>query len=289
MDLGAYGLSYSVYPYCPTVEDYLSKIPTPPGSDNSRVLGSIYHYDRPALRTGDQIVLRGWNRADGYAGLEPRQSLDYEMLPALRVAGVGWVRQGPTTKNIGGLIAANETWSRAPNPLPRVRLVNRVVASNDPGADIAKIDIDKEALGEVALALAPTAPGNASLVEDNPGRLRVQTESPTAQLLVVAESYHPGWKAAVDGAPAQVYRVNGDFMGCLVGPGMQLVDFQFRPASLHVGRLVSYLGLGFLPFCLIGILRPAAGVERRAIERARQRGRPSPGSCDVFKPEEPCR
>jgi len=285
VDLGAYGLSYSVYPYCPKMEDYLSRIPTPPESDNNRVLGSIYRYDRPGLRTGDQIVLRGWSRADGYAGLEPLQSLDYAMLPALRVAGVGWVRHGPTTKDICGLTPADDTWSRTLKPLPRVRLVNRVVASNDPGKDIANIDIDKEALSGVALALMPGEPGTASLVEDDPGRLRVRTESQTAQLLVVAESYHPGWKAAVGGAPAQVYRVNGDFMGCLVGPGTQSVDFQFQPASLRTGRLVSYLGLGFLPFCLIGVLRPAARGGRTT-RGARERGRPDPGSCDIFKPEE---
>ena len=43
--------------------------------------------------------------------------------------------------------------------------------------------------------------------------------TPTRQLLVVSESYHPGWQAAVDGVPQPVLRVNGDFLGCVVGPG----------------------------------------------------------------------
>ncbi len=258
LDLGAYGLSYSVYPYCPKMDDYIAKIPTPPGPGKGRMLASLYRYDEPGLRTGDQIVLRGWSRADGYAGLEPQRLLDYKILPALRVAGVGWVRRGPTTNDICGLIPCDDNWSAVPDPLPRVRLVNRIIASNNPAADIAKIDVDSEALSDVSLVLPPAKPGDASLIEDLPGRLGVRTEAPSAQLLVVAESYHPGWKATINGSPAQVYHINGDFMGCLVGPGTQLVMLQFQPASLRTGRLISYLGLGFLPFCLIGIwLKPA--------------------------------
>ena len=255
LDLGTYGLSYSVYPYCPKMNDYIAGIQTPPEAERGRLLASLYHYDEPGLRTGDQIVLRGWSRADGYAGLEPQRLLNYGNLSALRVAGVGWVRRGLTTSDIAGLIPRGDNWSQVPNPLPRVRLVDRIIASNDPAADIAKIDIDTEALSDVALALPPAKPGTASIVEDIPGRLSVRTEAQSVQLLVFAESYHPGWKAVVDGSPVQVYRVNGDFMGCLVGRGTQLAAFEFKPASLHTGRLISYLGLGFLPFCLIGIWR----------------------------------
>ncbi len=187
----------------------------------------------------------GWNRGNCWitASFQPC------------AAGVGWVRRGPKTGDIRGLIPHDDNWSKVPDPLPRMRLVDRVIASSDPAADIAKIDIDTEALSDVALALPESKPGTASLIEDIPGRLSVRTEAPCVQLLVVAESYHPGWKAAVNGSPAQVYRVNGDFMGCLVGPGTQLATFKFQPASLRAGRLISYLGLGFLPFCLIGIWR----------------------------------
>ncbi|HEY4759653.1 MAG TPA: hypothetical protein VIH42_03650, partial [Thermoguttaceae bacterium] len=94
LDLGAYGLSYSVYPYCPRLADFVANIPTPQKNVDGRVVASLYRFEEPGLRTGDQIVLRGWPRADGYAGLEPEQLLDYHQLPALRVAGVRWVLRG---------------------------------------------------------------------------------------------------------------------------------------------------------------------------------------------------
>jgi hypothetical protein len=257
LDLGAYGLSYSVYPHCPRMDDYIASVRTPPEPNDGRVVASLYRYDEPGLRTGDQMILRGWSRADGYAGLEPQRLLDYKKLSALRVAGVRWVRSGPTTNDIQGLIPRNDGWFEAPNPLPRVRLVNRTITSKDPAADINTIDVDSEALSDVPLAFPSEQPGSAELVEDQPGRLSIQTKAPSAQMLVVAESYHPGWKATVDGSPSQVYRINGDYLGCVVGPGTQLVKFQFQPASLRTGRLISYLGLGFLPFCFVGIwLKP---------------------------------
>jgi uncharacterized membrane protein YfhO len=75
-------------------------------------------------------------------------------------------------------------------------------------------------------------------------------------LLVVAESYHPGWRASVDGVPLSVYRVNGDFLGCVVGPGKRRVVFSFQPESLARGRLMSYLGLCMISFCFLGVSAP---------------------------------
>lgn len=252
-DLGAYGLSYSVYPACPRWDDFIAKIETPPEHIDGRVVASLYRYDQQGLRIGDQIILRGWSRADGYAGLEPKRSLDYHQIDALRVAGVRWVQRGPTTADIPGLIPRDDNWSEASNPLPRVRLVNQTVTSDQPAVDIAKINIDAEALTEVPLVFPVAKPGNAALIEDVPGRMVIQTTASAAELLVVAESYHPGWKATVDGNSLQTYRVNGDYLGCVVQAGTQVVTLRFQPASLHTGCLISSLGLGFLPFCFIGL------------------------------------
>jgi uncharacterized membrane protein YfhO len=91
--------------------------------------------------------------------------------------------------------------------------------------------------------------------------LTIHTHAPTEQLLVVAESFHTGWKAKLlpspvpgEGRGARVLRVNGDYLGCVVPPGDQTVTFEFQPSSLLTGRLVSYLGLAFLPFSFVGLL-----------------------------------
>ena len=98
--------------------------------------------------------------------------------------------------------------------------------------------------------------------EDRPGRLTADVATPTRQLLVWNEAYHPGWTATVDGRPRAVVRVNFDFQGCVVPPGRHTVAFRFRPRSFVAGSMVSAAGLALLAVSVaIGIrLRPRGGT-----------------------------
>ena len=251
-DLGWYGLAYSVYPRSAFLQDYVASAQTPPGRPDGRVVASLYDVDEPGLRTGDLMTLAGWSRADGYAGLEPCRRLDYRLLPALRVAGVHWVRRDPSTAEIAGLKSGDDMWLRVPDPLPRVRLVTHAQTSDDPARDIGRIHCESTVLSEVPLGLPVSTPGTAVVSAYRPGRFDIEVECPASQLLSVAESYHPGWRATVDGRPSEVYRINGDFMGCAVGPGKHDVVLAFDPESLRRGRQTSLLGLAMLSVCFIG-------------------------------------
>ena len=188
------------------------------------------------------MTLVGWSRTDGYAALAPSKLLNYFQLPALRVASTRWVHRGPSTAAIAGLTPYDENWMQVPDPLPLVRLVTHVVQSQDPAQDLAKIDIRREALCEYALALPPGKAGTAALTQHRGGQMAVKVCCSSPQLLVIAESYHPGWRCTIDGSPAPVYRVNGDFLGCVVEPGNAEVRLEFHPDSLwrrpagHLGR-----------------------------------------------------
>ena len=171
---------------------------------------------------------------------------------------------------IAGLTPRGDDWLQVPGTLPRVRLVTRVLASEDPAHDIQHIDLRTTALTEHSLDLpaasAKQSPGTARLVVERAGRLEIAVDAPTRQLLVVSESYHPGWQASVDGLPQKVLRVNGDFLGCVVGPGKQTVVLEFRPASLRQGRLASATGLGLIVvFLVFGLVRS----QRRKPESAK--------------------
>ena len=127
-----------------------------------------------AAAIGNQMTLAGWSRTDGYAALEPSKSLDYFQLPALRVASTRWVHRSPSTSVIEGLTPYDENWMQVPDPLPLVRLVTHVVPSDDPAADLAKIDIRREALCEYALALPPGKAGTATLIQHRAGQMAVK-------------------------------------------------------------------------------------------------------------------
>ena len=251
-DLGGYGLSYAVYPHTVRPCQLVATVDVPAAEPDGRVVGSIVPFNEQGLQTGNQLTLAGWHRADGYAGLQPRRQLDYRCLSALRIAGVRWVKRTEANDKIEGLVPRGPRWLEVPRPLPRVRLVTRVATSNDPSVDIERIPVESTALGEVPLALPEGEPGTATLVAARPGKLLIEVDSPTPQLLVLSESFHPGWRATIDQKSRPVLRVNGDFMGCLVEPGQRRVVFEFRPCSLQRGWIASCSGLGLILVCYLG-------------------------------------
>lgn len=260
VDQGYYGLSYSVY--APgsdnyrRLDDFVAAVRTPSCKPDGRIVETLYRFDQPGLRVGDQATLRGWQLADGYIGLEPRRRLNYDLLPALRVAGVRWVRQGPSTKDIAHLQPRPNGWLEVPEPLPRARLVTQTKTSREPDIDITRIRPDDTALTETPLKLPASKPGTAAIVAERPGRIEIAVQCPAHQLLVVAESYHRGWMAFVDGQPLAVHRVNGDFMGCEVERGKHRVLLCFQPDSLDRGWMATCLGLACVSLCFLGVSAP---------------------------------
>jgi uncharacterized membrane protein YfhO len=99
--------------------------------------------------------------------------------------------------------------------------------------------------------------------QDLPGRIRLATAAPTRQLLVLAESFHPGWTATVDGEPGPLLRVNGDFIGCVVEPGRHVLQLRFAPRSYQVGKWISLAGAAWIAAVALHGLW-AHGRDRRA-------------------------
>jgi hypothetical protein len=188
------------------------------------------------------LLLRGGRLVNGYrGGLEPRKRLDYADVAALRLAGAAWYHEAPLglLPVPAGLEAVGDGWHRVPDPLPRVRLVGRAVA----GDDLAGFPIETTALTTHTLDLEGGPAGTALLTEERPGRLTVEAYAPARQLLVVSESYDPGWQAMIDGVPGTVERINGDFLGCVVDRGLHRVELTFSPTSIRWGKALSLTGL----------------------------------------------
>jgi hypothetical protein len=146
-------------------------------------------------------------------------------------------REGATWLHLDG------RWRRVEHPLPRVRLASETQVNAQPDLELPPLNPAEVAVVEEELPLSPGLAGVASLVEDRPGRLAVRTVAPSTQLLIVADSWHRGWEATLDGQPTRVVRVYGEFLGCVVGPGEHQVVFRFAPQSLALGKLLSGVGL----------------------------------------------
>ena len=59
-------------------------------------------------------------------------------------------------------------------------------------------------------------------------------------LVVVAESYFPGWKAEVDGREVPVVEADGAFLGVPVGPGHHRVTLEYHSSpAVPLGYVVT--------------------------------------------------
>jgi hypothetical protein len=87
--------------------------------------------------------------------------------------------------------------------------------------------------------------GQVEILSYEPERIVLGTESETAGLLLLIDAYYPGWETAVVGRPAPLYQADGLFRGVMIPAGEHEIVFNFAPASLAVGWIVSAVGFLF--------------------------------------------
>ena len=98
-----------------------------------------------------------------------------------------------------------------------------------------------------------------------PDEMRLAVESPSAATLVVAEAWHPGWQATVNGKPAPLWRANLVFRALALPAGASDVRLVFAP---ELWRTALYIGIGLWSIALILLFMPSArGLLRGAGQR----------------------
>ncbi|HTU93974.1 MAG TPA: YfhO family protein [Gemmataceae bacterium] len=224
--------------YTPTLAEWDARAPRPPACSSGRIL-SINVPALCLLRQGERLVNGYWG------GLEPRKNLDYLRLLPLRLSGAAWysVYDRRLLAHSPEFAPADESWHAVPAPLPRLRLLARTRVSDNPAADLERIDIETTALVTHPIDVEDGEAAIAYLLHEEPGELRIRADAPGSRLLVIADSYDRAWRVEVDGEPRSVERVDGDFLGCVLERGAHEVRFTFRPASIYYGRRLSLFGL----------------------------------------------
>jgi uncharacterized membrane protein YfhO len=84
-------------------------------------------------------------------------------------------------------------------------------------------------------------------------------------MLVVSEINYPGWKALVDGKPAQIYQTNYLLRGVFLPPGHHRIEMSYTAPAAQRGLMVSLLTLVSLAVLLTIAhrrTRPAASQGR---------------------------
>jgi hypothetical protein len=137
------------------------------------------------------------------------------------------------------------------NVFPRFFLVHQVrtVRSLQEARDVMShrpFDLRKTAIVEQAIEIGPG--GGADEVKTlryEPNAIELLATSGRGGLLVLSETYYPGWRAWVDDQPASIYQTDIALRGVIVPGGTHRVRMEFRPLVLPVSFGIS-LGTAIL-------------------------------------------
>ena len=84
----------------------------------------------------------------------------------------------------------------------------------------------------------------------------VRVTASQASVLVLADSYYPGWKAFVDGKETKILKANHFFRAVVLPKGAHRVEFVYDPWSFRLGWMISTFTLtSILIVSLGGFLR----------------------------------
>jgi hypothetical protein len=86
----------------------------------------------------------------------------------------------------------------------------------------------------------------ATFVRDDEEVVELDVHLARPGLVVLADSYYPGWRATVDGVPAPIIQTNFLFRGVSAPAGAHRVRFVYEPASVRRGAVISLISLGLV-------------------------------------------
>lgn len=72
--------------------------------------------------------------------------------------------------------------------------------------------------------------------------MRVDVTMGCTGLLIVSDSYYPGWRAQLDGNSTPIWKVNTVIRGIVVPAGHHQVVMRYRPLSVYGGLVLTILG-----------------------------------------------
>ncbi len=139
-----------------------------------------------------------------------------------------------------------------PAALPRAFVVHEVERVNGPDDAIKRIaapdlDLRRRAVVETdipagALARperAPSDPAQTTIASYGAGRVELVVRNPRPGLLVLTDTFFPGWTADVNGRRHEIVRVDGAFRGVWLAEGEHRIVFRYLPRTFLVGAAIG--------------------------------------------------
>jgi uncharacterized membrane protein YfhO len=75
-------------------------------------------------------------------------------------------------------------------------------------------------------------------------------------LLIVSETFYPGWEATVDGKPEPIYEVFGALRGVVLESGSHRVEMRYQPGVVTLGAALSFSAMALSLVMIMRARRP---------------------------------
>jgi hypothetical protein len=186
------------------------------------------------------------------AAISPDGKLHFP--PVLDLLGVRFLicdNAAPTAKPVAavpGCLVFENTFA-----LPRVFIPRRVETVPDSGPRLARLgaaDFNPREVAYVETPLTFAAPseGTAGIEGESPSRVRISVQMKTPGLVLLADQWDPGWKAAFNGQPVPILRVDHALRGVALPAGEGVLEFRYASRTVLVGFVLA----GLAAFVIVG-------------------------------------
>lgn len=134
--------------------------------------------------------------------------------------------------------------------IPRAYVVSRAIEEKNPVEVIKRLsrssfDPLKEVILEQPFPISTNGEfrSKAEIVAYAHQSVTINASLNGSGLLVLADSFYPGWRAYVDGKETKILRANLFFRAVPLSPGEHMVEFRYQPLSFTIGWVISLLTL----------------------------------------------
>jgi len=101
------------------------------------------------------------------------------------------------------------------------------------------------------LSHAEVEPGESiTVIRSEPQRVELKARLNRPGIVILADTFYPGWKLTIDGRPAPILRANRLMRGAAVSAGEHTLVYVYDPISLRIGVAITLLGIAALPAIL---------------------------------------
>jgi hypothetical protein len=185
--------------------------------------------------------------------------LGVRVVASPRALPVTYLKTGPTQGTV--------YYYQNPRAFPYVWCPSHVVTVSDSNAAERSLrdpafEPKVTAIVEAGATLHPKgARGNLRWARPAPARIEIEANLAEGGLVVVSESYDPGWQAVLDGSRVPTYPCDLALLGVQLPAGAHRITFVFAPRTWPLAVALSSLGLAGILAILLWARRTAKGPE----------------------------